>query len=210
MANLIRVIGIGPGHPDYIIPAALKHIRDADILAGGERALQPFTGLGKETYVIKHNLAEMVRFIKDRYYNSSVVVLASGDPGFYGILEFLKKHFAQEEIAVYPGISSAQLACARLGISWHDADFFSTHGRGMEGLADLVKISDKVIVLTDPASTPAVIAGELNSAGIAGKKVFVCENLSYAGERVGEYSLNDIPAGLGKTGCVLVITGEPY
>ncbi len=207
MAHPIRVIGIGPGSPEYITPAAVELIRSADILIGGERNLQAFAGLGKELFTIRNNLQEMAGFIKSRRQDSVIAVLASGDPGFYSVLEYLKKHFNKDELTVVPGISSVQLACARLCISWQDAAFYSVHGRNAGGLAELVRANDKVIILTDPDQTPAEIASELKAAGISDKKFFICENLSYSDEHVGEYDINSVPEGTGASGCVLIVTG---
>ncbi|MFA5881485.1 MAG: precorrin-6y C5,15-methyltransferase (decarboxylating) subunit CbiE [Eubacteriales bacterium] len=205
MANLIHVIGIGPGNPDYITPLALELINKADILVGGERVLKPFTGLGKELFIIKNNLPEMVRFIKSRCEDCHVAVVASGDPGFYGILEYLRRYFAQPELAVLPGLSSIQLACARLCISWHDAVFCSIHGRDAAGLVELVRVNPKVIIMTDPNMTPAALARELAEAGVSNKKMYVCENLSYDNETIGEFDIDNVPEDIGKSGCVIVI-----
>ena len=208
MANLIQVIGVGPGHPDYITPEASRLINEADILVGGERLLELYKDTGKELFAVKNNLQEMAGYIRDRYRHSSIAVLASGDPAFYGILEHLKRNFAASELQVSPGISSAQLACARLGLSWHDAAFHSVHGRGTDGLADLVRAHPKVIVLTDPSRTPGVIAGMLSENGIRDKKIYVCENLSYTNEQIGEYNIANVPGDVGISGCVVVICDE--
>ena len=40
--NDIIVAGIGPGHPDYMLPAAARAIREAQVLVGGRRALAQF------------------------------------------------------------------------------------------------------------------------------------------------------------------------
>lgn len=208
MANLIRVVGVGPGNLDYITPEAKNMVAGADILVGGERLLRDFAQPDKEQFIIKNNLSEMVQFINEHREQSIVAVLASGDPMFFGIVEFLKKHFRADELLICPGLSSVQLACARLCISWHDAALYSVHGRSVEGLTDLVRSRHKVIVLTDPHKNPGVIAGELADAGIKGKRIYVCENLSYEDERIGAYNLDDIPADVGKSGCVVVITDE--
>lgn len=208
MANLIRVVGVGPGNPDYMTPEAKNMIADADTMVGGARLLRDFAGPGKAQFIIKNNLPEMVEFIAKHREHGIVAVLASGDPMFYGIVEFLKKHFRADELLVCPGLSSVQLACARLCISWHDAAMYSVHGRRVDGLVDLVRSNPKVIVLTDPQKNPGVIAGQLLAAGITGKQIYVCENLSYEDERIGVYGLDNIPADLGKTGCVVVITDE--
>lgn len=109
---------------------------------------------------------------------------------------------------VSPGLSSIQMACARLCISWHDAAFYSVHGREMKGLIDLVRERSKVIILTDPGKTPAVIADELLAAGIANKRIMVCENLSYDNELTGVFGLGDVPAEIGRSGCVVVICDD--
>lgn len=208
MANPIRVIGVGPGSPEFITPAALDQIKDSDILIGGERVLRPFEAMGKEQFIIKNNLKETADFIREKYHNETVAVLASGDPSFYGILEFLKRNFNKSELSVLPGISSAQLACARLCISWHDAAFFSVHGRNTEGLHSLVNTYSKVIVLTDPGNTPASIAERLGSDGVMKKKVYVCENLSYEDERITEWDITKVPNNVGLSGCIMVISDE--
>ena len=208
MANLIQVIGVGPGHPDYITPEASRLINEADILVGGERLLELYKDTGKELFPVKNNLQEMAGYIRDRYRHSSIAVLASGDPAFYGILEHLKRNFELSELRVSPGISSAQLACARLGLSWHDAVFYSVHGRESGGLPELVRTHPKVIILTDPARTPGVIAGMLSKNGIRGKKIYVCENLSYTDEHIGAYDIESVPGDVGNSGCVVVICDE--
>lgn len=208
MANLIRVIGIGPGSREYITPAAMQIASDSDILIGGERALKVFADPGKKSFIIKSNLQEMVDFINENRSSSKITVLASGDPSFYGILEFLKKHYSKSELVVTPGISSAQLACTRLCISWHDAAFFSVHGRSIEGLFRMTREFSKVIVLTDPKNTPGIIVRELVRAGLTKRKIYVCENLSYDDERVTEWGLNNVPDDIGCEGCVMVISDE--
>jgi len=104
---------------------------------------------------------------------------------------------------------SAELACARLCISWHDAVFFSAHGRTGGGLEDLVRTHPKVIILTDPRRTPAVIAGELAKAGLLNRKIFVCEHLSYPDELVREFRADNVPPDAGGSGCVMVICNGP-
>ena len=44
--NEIIVAGIGPGHPDYMLPAAERAIREAKVLVGGRRGRGLFAGGG--------------------------------------------------------------------------------------------------------------------------------------------------------------------
>lgn len=208
MANKIKVIGVGPGSAEYITPAALKLIQEADILVGGDRLLKLFAGSGKTVFAVKNNLPEMIEFINTNRSEKSIAVLASGDPSFYGILAYLKKHYALTDLIVEPGISSIQLACARLCISWEDAVFFSAHGRDIQGLESLIRNHSKVVVLTDRVNTPEFIARYLLRKGITQKSIYVCENLSYDDELIYKFEINKAPAEVGKSGCVVVITDE--
>ena len=104
-----------------------------------------------------------------------VVVLASGDPLFYGIGAYLARQLGPETLSVIPHVSSVQLAFARCGESWQDAAVVSVHGRPLRGLAQRVNACDKVALLTDDVNTPAVIANYLLSFGMAEYRAFVGE-----------------------------------
>ncbi|WP_041587751.1 precorrin-6y C5,15-methyltransferase (decarboxylating) subunit CbiE [Thermincola potens] len=210
MEDLLTVVGVGPGSESYLTPLARQAIDEAEVIVAGERLLEAFAGEGKSTFVIKNNLEDVVNFIKKNLKEKKVAVLASGDPGMYGILNFLLRHFSPEQMEVIPGISSVQLACARLRISWHDAVITSVHGREIKGLVDLVRNHDKVITLTDYRLTPAVVAQELIAAGVVGKKVWVCQNLSYSNEFVREFSLESLAKSPGYPGSVMVIVNYEH
>jgi len=170
----------------------MELIKEADVLIAGERILKQFSGLKKDTFIIKNNLEQMADFIREQSLTRKVAVLASGDPGMYGILNFLRKHFTQNELLVIPGISSMQLACAKLCISWHDALLTSTHGRGVEKVVEQIRNHSKVILLTGPEATPAHIARVLIEAGIKDKKAAFCGNLSYPEEVIFRGTLEEV------------------
>lgn len=202
---MIRVIGIGPGSKDYLTPLAAEFIEQANILVGGKRLIEGFAREGQEVYYITNNLPEVVEYIRARAKTQEVAVLASGDPGMYGVLNFLMKHFSRDEIEVIPGISSMQLACARLKISWHDAVLTSVHGRELGNLAELVRDNEKVIILTDYKLTPALLARELIKAGIGTRTVWVCQNLSYPNEVICKYGLGKLASSEDYPGSIMVI-----
>ena len=189
----ITVVGIGPGGKEYLTFAAMAAIEKAGVLIGGQRNLDLFDYLCKETFVIKNNLQEMLDFIKEKdRYDLSVTVLATGDPGLFGILGFLRRHFSPESLLVIPGISSIQLACSRLALTWHDAVLTSTHGRDYRHFIDTVKNNDKVISLTNPRSSPSELARLLIAEGIKKRTVYLCQNLSYPNEIIIKYRLEEL------------------
>ncbi len=79
------------------------------------------------------------------------VLLASGDPLWFGIGRLLLQHFSPAQLRFHPAPSSLQLAFARLGRPWQDASWISLHGRDPEPLAAaLQKRPAALAVLTDP------------------------------------------------------------
>lgn len=76
--NEIIVAGIGPGHPDYMLPAAARAIREAQVLVGGRRALSQFARKGQRTRVVTGDIAAVMQFIREALATSSVVVMVSG------------------------------------------------------------------------------------------------------------------------------------
>ena len=84
--NKINVVGIGPGNPSYISPAALDVLRMSEIIIGGERNLSSIDVTDKDTVIIKDNLKDIIEYIKKHAVEKKISFVASGDPGFYGIL----------------------------------------------------------------------------------------------------------------------------
>ena len=114
-----------------------------------------------------------------------VVVLASGDPGFFGIVRLLRERVAEDELEVLPAVSSVALAFARVGLSWDDAVVVSAHGRetGPGRAAAVCRAHPKVAVLTDSTVGPAEVAAALQGVE---RRVVVAERLGLPDERVVE------------------------
>ncbi|MDK2889070.1 MAG: cobalt-precorrin-7 (C5)-methyltransferase [Thermoanaerobacter sp.] len=207
----IDVVGIGPGGKDYLTPAALKAVKEAGVLAGGERNLALFEGHQGERFVIKNNLSELVNYINTKKNDSKVAVLASGDPGMYGILSYLRKHFKPEELNVIPGISAVQYACARLAMPWQDAAVVSTHGRDRGNFIEMVRRKSKVVALAGPGEAPPELARALINAGVGDKKVYICSDLSYPAEEIKACTLDGLAGqkeSWNKKNYVMVIVDE--
>ncbi len=111
-----------------------------------------------------------------------VAVLASGDPGFFGIVRALRARGVAPK--VIPAVSSVALAFARLGLNWDDALVLSAHGRDALPVLAAALAHPKVVILTGPgAGAPQRFVGELLAAG---RKVYAAECLGTADERVTE------------------------
>ena len=208
METKIIVVGIGPGSADYILPAAQKMIAAAHYLVGGKRALADFAGPHQSTQVIDRDIPAVLRFVSDALQNHDVVVMVSGDPGFHSFLTRLRTVFGTERLTVIPGVSSLQVAFARLAMPWQEAAFLSLHGNE-ESEAALAYNPRRVIgLLLDNKMHAAAAARKLLDHGwpptaFAG----VCANLSYPDECVWRGTLTDALKLAPQTMCVMVVAG---
>ncbi|MGH9307632.1 MAG: precorrin-6y C5,15-methyltransferase (decarboxylating) subunit CbiE, partial [Acidimicrobiales bacterium] len=80
----------------------------------------------------------------------TVAVLASGDPGFFGIVRPLADRFGSDRLDIHPAPSSVSLAFAMLGLAWDDALVVSAHGRPLDQAVAAACGGSKVAVLTSP------------------------------------------------------------
>lgn len=206
MEHKITVVGIGPGHPDYILPVALKAINSASVLVGSKRALDTYARDGQLTKCIDKQLDAVLEFIAEKNSLFPVVVMVSGDPGFYSMLIALREKFSEERLHVIPGISSAQFAFARLAQPWQDADLISLHGRkAIE--ADLHYAPGKKLgILTDHVYNSQNISEILLQTGWPSTTaVALCTNLSYASEKIVRTTLTAAKQITGFNHCVMVV-----
>ncbi|MGE6228116.1 precorrin-6y C5,15-methyltransferase (decarboxylating) subunit CbiE [Paenibacillus chitinolyticus] len=187
MNKPIKVIGIGDNGLESLLPAYRQWIEESEVLVGGERHLAFFPDYRGEKMVLKGGLSAMTDGLAAE--ERTVVVLASGDPLFYGIGSLLARKLPVE---LYPNLSSLQLAFARMGESWQDAHVVSLHGRSIKGLAQRIDGRPKVALLTDEQNTPAAIAAYLLEYGMTEYRAFVAENAGGAAERTGWYELEQL------------------
>ncbi len=193
MSEPLVVIGIGHDGAAGLSQAALAHIHRASVLAGGARHLAFFPDWRGERVLIDANLKRVMQQLSAAYQRAKTVVLASGDPLFYGIGRTLTAHFPPESLCFIPHVSSVQLAFARLKISWHDAHIVSLHGRPMDALLPaLHQQAAKIALFTDAANHPAAIAHFLLDHGHADYDLSVCEELGGEAERVTQWQPQDM------------------
>jgi precorrin-6Y C5,15-methyltransferase (decarboxylating) len=188
----VAIIGMGLS-PEDLTPRHRQIIESADILVGGQRLLDFFKTTAAQKQPIDKNIAKAVEFIKDRMETQSVVVLASGDPLFFGIGSILVKALGPENVAVYPNISSIAAAFARIKEPWSQVRVVSLHGRkNDDALLKALKEANTVAVFTDSTRNPAWIAERLIAEDMANFKMCVLESLGTAAERFNWYNLAQV------------------
>ncbi|MBE0500522.1 MAG: precorrin-6y C5,15-methyltransferase (decarboxylating) subunit CbiE [Desulfuromonadales bacterium] len=178
----IYVIGAGVEGQEGFGSRALELIAQAELLVGGERQLALFPDFKGEKIVVGAKPSEVVgNLVRE---TRTTVVLASGDPLFFGIGRLLLRNLPPQRLEFVPNVTSIQYAFSRIRVPWDDAVFVSAHGRGVKEAVDRIVANDKAAVLTDAVNTPAAIARELIDRGRDGYAAYLCENLGAAEERI--------------------------
>jgi len=180
------IIGVGCG-PGMLTEQAIDAIRMAKTIYGSDRAIEialPFVSPGCDVRTIDdfkalHQLPE------------DSVVLSTGDPMLAG-LGYLSGN-------VIPGISSLQLAAARLHIPLARISVVVAHGTGHEkGISETlgeVQRGKIVYLLTDPGFEVAELYNRLRALDCRPIRIAVCERLGYPDEHIdkGEIASPPVP-----------------
>lgn len=173
---MLKVAGVGPGSPDYLTRDVEMEIRKAEhVLAFGRIAMTL-----KDIREDITKVARVDKILEILNEDKNILLLASGDPNFFGIVNFLKNKGIKVD-EVLPGISSFQYMMAKLQKSWQDGKFLSLHGRQDD--LDVVRKHKLSIILIDKDNMPSTISNKLKKLGMKGK-IYVGFNLSYKDEKI--------------------------
>ncbi|EPL8095640.1 cobalt-precorrin-7 (C(5))-methyltransferase [Morganella morganii] len=185
---MIYVTGVGPGSEAYLTRRAADVISGADILIGGQRHLDEFAGRSAETRVIDADISGLMNWIAERL-DRRIVILASGDPMFFGIGKRISETFAPEQVQIVPGISSVQYLCSRAGMDMNDIYLTSSHNRSPD--FDWLLAHERIGMVTDSKIGPKEIAAEILQRGQT-RRMIIGENLSGRNERITLLNADDV------------------
>jgi precorrin-6Y C5,15-methyltransferase (decarboxylating) len=188
----VYIIGVAPSGATSLQPETRRMIDHADMVFGGERLIEMFPELSGQKVIIGNNLSEVAQMIKNNLEQKQLIVLSSGDPGFYGIAKYLTNKLGKDNVEIIPNISSLQLAFARIKESWDDASLLSVHSRPIEEIFDVVCSSRKIGILTDDRNRPDIIARFLMEKGFENCKVHICQDLGSDKEKITTTNLNSL------------------
>jgi precorrin-6Y C5,15-methyltransferase (decarboxylating) len=222
------VIGTDAGGLASLTAASLALVAQADLVAAPKRLLAGLPAwweleqaagrveVGKACPALVASDQPDAAFTKleaGRAEGQRAVVLASGDPLWFGIGRLLLQRFGPEALAFEPAPSSMQLAFARIGRPWQDASWISLHGRDSEALAAaLQKRPVALAVLTDPhQGGAAAVRTLLRASGLEESYAFwLCERLGHPAERVQRLAPQaPLPPDLDPLNLVLLVAEPP-
>ena len=190
-AAKVHIVGIGDDGVEGMTAQARRVLEAADVLLGPESCatlLPKVLAARLETTANLEELCEKIEAAGPR----QLVVLASGDPLFYGTARYVCAKLGKDRFEVVPHVSSMQLAFARVKESWEDAFLANLAGQSIERVVDKIRTSETVGLFTSEQWPPAAVARALLDEGIDYFQAYVCENLGSPDERVTQGSLADI------------------
>ncbi|MDH5188027.1 MAG: precorrin-6y C5,15-methyltransferase (decarboxylating) subunit CbiE [Rhodospirillaceae bacterium] len=176
----ITVIGIGEDGLDGMSDATLALIQSGEIIVGGERHLKMVADINTGPAQIRMDWSAgfgRTLDILEQKKGAAIVVLASGDPMYFGVGATLARRFGASALNVIPAISSITLACARMGWSQPDINVVTIHGRPAENINRYLCDGAKIIALSNGGESPKMVAKLLCEQGFAKSKIIVLENL---------------------------------
>ena len=177
---MLYIIGLGPGNKDYILPKAIDTLKKSDVIIGFKRLINDLNFIDTNKIVI-NSLKETLDYIQQNGQENIISLVASGDPTFFAISEYIKKNYPGN-IVVIPGISSFQYLTSKLNKSWSYAFTGSVHARN-EDFIEKIKEHKLSIWLTDNKNNCTFLCNLLNENNIE-CNVIIGEYLSYENERI--------------------------
>ena len=140
-------------------------LAEADVIAGGRRLLETLSPefRAERVELIASSLMEDLRTLLKRAERENVVLLASGDPLYYGIGGTIARLAGSEHLRVIPCVTAFQKLFAALGRPWNGASLFSLHGEKGNLPWRRILNASTAVVYGDNFRTASGIAAELTA-----------------------------------------------
>ncbi|MFF7186719.1 precorrin-6y C5,15-methyltransferase (decarboxylating) subunit CbiE [Streptomyces sp. NPDC008222] len=139
-------------------------------------------------------------------HRGTAVVLADGDPGFFGVVRTLRAPEFGLEVEVVPAVSSVAAAFARAGMPWDDAQVVVAHRRTLRRAVNVCRAHAKVAVLTSPGAGPAELGLLLEGVH---RTFVICEELGTAREQVSVVTSDNAADHTWRDPNVVIVIGGP-
>ena len=190
----ITIVGCGPGWTSLLTEAGRQAISKASVLAGAPHLLEAFASPGHERICFGGasglDLQGVLSAVADRFEKRRTAILVSGDPGIGSLARPVLQTFGRDTCEVIPGISSVQLAFARLGLDWTDARILSAHREIPDLSVETLSGFGVVAILGGHRRAQEWIADVAGNMG-GNRTLVVCQDLSLPGEKIERLSASE-------------------
>jgi len=179
----LSVVGVGDDGARGLSPIARRAIENADMIFGAKRQLAGLGPVRARTVPWGAPFVKSVARVR-RYRGRSVVVLATGDPMWYGIARTLLRTIPAAEMRVIPSASAFSLAAARLGWLVEDVETVSAHSGPTERIIPLIQPGARILALCKNGRTPAAAARILVERGFGPSRLTALSHMDGPKEKV--------------------------
>ena len=205
----IYIVGIGENGLDGLSTAARDIVQEAELMIGDEHTLALVPENPARRVLVGASFDEAVARV-EAAEEKKIVVLAGGDPLFYGVARYLCEKLGKDRFEVIPHVSTMQLAFARVKESWEEAFLTNLAGHSLSSVLETIRGAQKVGLFTSDACGPSYVARSLLDAGIDYFTGYVCENLGSPDERVTRGELDELAAGEFGRLNVMILVRKPH
>lgn len=204
----VYVIGIGDDGLESLTGAARQLVEQAEVVLGAERLLASVKNPTALRVDVGPDFDELLAKI-EAHADKRAVLLATGDPFFYGTARYLCDHLGKERFEVVPHVSSMQLAFARVKESWDEAYLTNLANQSLERVVERIRTAEKVGIFTTEETPPSAVAKAMLDRQIDYFHAYVCENLGSPDERVTQCDLKELAKQKFSPLNVLVLVRDP-
>lgn len=189
--NKVYVIGIGDDGLESLTGSARQLVDQAEVLLGAERLIASVYNESALRVAVGSDFDDLLAKIEANS-DKKTVLLATGDPLFYGTARYLCDHLGKDRFEVVPHVSSMQLAFARVKESWDEAYLTNLANQTLDRVVERIRTAEKVGIFTTDETPPAAVAKAMLDRQIDYFHVYVCENLGSPDERVTQCDLQEL------------------
>lgn len=178
----ITIVGVGPGAKELMTLEARNAVADAELIIGSKRMVKAVAGEGIKIHV-EYRPNEIKSYLEKHLEYQRIVILVSGDVGFYSGAKKLLEVLDREQVKMIPGISSITYFASKLQVSWEDARICSLHGR-YTNFMEALKEAGKVFLLVDSNDTIQSVLRAIEHAELSSVHIAIGSCLSYQEESI--------------------------
>ena len=189
----INIVGIGADGLNGVTDTARQLVMEAELLIGESHCLALVPEAPGQRVTVGVQLDDVATRLEGSG-DQRAVVLAVGDPLFYGVARYLCDRLGKDRFEVVPHVSSMQLAFARVKESWEEAFLTNRAGHGVEAVLGQIRVAEKVGLFTSEQTPPNLVAQTMLDNGLDNFTAYVCENLGSPDERVTQGALAELAA----------------
>ncbi|UJQ93203.1 precorrin-6y C5,15-methyltransferase (decarboxylating) subunit CbiE [Mariluticola halotolerans] len=181
MSAWLHIIGVTEQGLEALPPAQRALLDSAETILGPQRLLPDSAGT-QNVMAWQTPLSAMIEQVLAAR-GSQTIVLATGDPNWFGIGVTLGRHLDADEFTLHPAASAFQLAAAKLHWPLQNVTTLSLHGRKPAHLQPHILPGNRILALTSDAGTLREVRDMLNARCYGQSRLTVLENLGADAEK---------------------------